>query len=63
MKAWAFGALVAVLLAFGAAWKAQDWRYEGKLVTQTGLHRSHLNKISSAVAAQVQAEQAQALCA
>lgn len=61
VKAWAVGLLVAVLLAFGAAWKVQGWRYEGRLAEQAGLHQSDLDKISSVAATQVQKEQAKHL--
>jgi len=57
MKAWAIGALALVLLAVGVTWKIQDWRYGGRLADQARLHLSDLNKISSAAASQVQAEQ------
>jgi hypothetical protein len=51
------GVAVALILAMSATWKIQDWRYGMKLAEQAGLHQSDLDKISSAAAAQVQAEQ------
>ena len=51
------GVAVALILAMSATWKVQDWRYGMKLAEQAGLHQSDLDKISSAAAAQVQAEQ------
>ncbi|AOE63804.1 lysis system i-spanin subunit Rz [Pseudomonas corrugata] len=57
VKAWAIGLLVAVLLAFGAAWKVQDWRYGKQLAEQAGLHKDDLTAISNAAATQARAEQ------
>lgn len=51
------GVAVALILAMSATWKVQDWRYGKQLAEQAGLHQSDLDKISSAAAAQVQAEQ------
>ncbi len=51
------GVLALVLLAAGAAWKVQDWRYGKQLAEQAGLHQSDLTTISSAAAAQVRADQ------
>jgi len=61
MKVWAVGVSVAVLLAFGTAWKVQGWRYEARLAQQAGLHKDDLTAISNAATAQVQAEQAKHL--
>jgi len=49
--------LALLLLAVGGTWKVQDWRYGNQLAKQAELHQSDLAKISSAAAAQVQAEQ------
>ena len=57
VKAWVVGVLVLVLLAFGATWKVQDWRYGGRLAEQARLHQSDLAQISSAAASQARAEQ------
>ena len=61
LKAWAAGVLVLLVLAVGATWKVQGWRYGKLLAEQDGLHQSDLDKISSAAAAQVQAEQGKRL--
>jgi hypothetical protein len=55
------GIAVALILAMSATWKIQDWRYGEKLAVQAGLHQADLDKISSAAAEQVQAEQAKRL--
>lgn len=55
------GIAVALILAMSATWKIQDWRYGKQLAEQSGLHQSDLDRISSAAAAQVQAEQAKRL--
>ncbi|WP_447801179.1 lysis protein [Pseudomonas kilonensis] len=60
-KAWAAGVLMLLVLAVGATWKVQDWRYGKQLAEQAGLHQSDLDKISSAAAAQAQAEQGKRL--
>jgi len=57
VKAWAVGLLVAVVLAFGAAWKVQDWRYGKQLAEQAGLHKDDLTAISNAAATQARVEQ------
>lgn len=49
--------LVAMGIAFGAAWQMQTWRYDGKLANQAELHLADLSSISNAATAQVQAEQ------
>ena len=61
LKAWAAGVLMLLALAVGATWKVQDWRYGKRLAEQAGLHQSDLDKISSAAAAQAQAEQGKRL--
>jgi hypothetical protein len=55
------GVALALILAMSATWKIQDWRYGEKLAVQAGLHQADLDKISSAAAEQVQAEQAKRL--
>lgn len=55
------GIAVALILTMSATWKIQDWRYGKQLAVQAGLHQSDLDKISSAAAKQVQAEQAKRL--
>lgn len=50
------GVAVALILVMSATWKIQDWRYGMRLAEQAGLHQSDLDKISSAAAAQAQAE-------
>ncbi|MEL4167245.1 Bacteriophage Rz lysis protein [Pseudomonas sp. NFACC49-2] len=51
------GIAVALILAMSTTWKIQDWRYGKRLAEQAGQYQSDLDKISSAAAAQVQAEQ------
>lgn len=51
------GIAVALILVMSATWKVQNWRYGKRLAEQAGLHQSDLDRISSAAAAQVQAEQ------
>ncbi|WP_340053059.1 lysis system i-spanin subunit Rz [Pseudomonas sp. JAI120] len=53
--------LVAMGIAFGAAWHVQTWRYAGKLANQAALHLADLSSISNAATAQVQAEQGKRL--
>ncbi|MCE0464919.1 lysis system i-spanin subunit Rz [Pseudomonas uvaldensis] len=57
VKAWVVGVLVLVLLAVGATWKVQDWRYGERLAEQARLHQSDLAQISSAAASQARTEQ------
>lgn len=52
---------VAMILSISATWKVQDWRYGQQLAEQAGLHQSDLDRLSSAVAAQAQAEQGKRL--
>ncbi|QXH96131.1 lysis protein [Pseudomonas ogarae] len=61
LKAWAVGVLALLVLAVGATWKVQNWRYGKRLAEQDGLHQSDLAEISRAAAAQVQAAQANRL--
>jgi hypothetical protein len=55
------GVAVALILAIGAAWRVQDWRYSGQLAEQANAHLSDLAKIGSAAAGLVQAEQGKRL--
>ena len=55
------GVAVALILAMSATWKIQDWRYGMKMAEQAGVHQADLAKISSAAAAQAQAEQGKRL--
>jgi hypothetical protein len=55
------GVAVALIVTMSATWKVQDWRYGKQLAEQAGLHQSDLDKISSAAAAQAQAEQGKRL--
>jgi len=57
LKAWAVGVLVLMVLAVGATWKVQGWRYGMKLAEQAGLHQADLAAISKAAATQARAEQ------
>lgn len=49
--------LIAMIIAFGAAWQVQAWRYAGKLVSLTELHTDDLNNLTQAALRQQQAEQ------
>ena len=51
------GVLVIVLLAIGATWKVQDWRYGKQLAEQAGLHQNDLTAISNAASAQMRTNQ------
>jgi len=51
------GVLVLLLIAAGAVWKVQDWRYGKQLTEQAGTHQADLTNISDAAAAQVRADQ------
>ncbi|AEA70160.1 Putative phage lysis protein [Pseudomonas brassicacearum subsp. brassicacearum NFM421] len=57
LKAWAVGVLALLVLAVGATWKVQDWRYGKQLAVQDGLHQADLAEIDRATATQVQKEQ------
>ena len=57
LKAWAVGVLALLVLAVGATWKVQDWRYGKQLAVQDGLHQADLAEIGRATATQVQKEQ------
>ncbi|WVV46820.1 lysis system i-spanin subunit Rz [Pseudomonas sp. NA13] len=57
LKAWVAGVLMLLVLAVGATWKVQDWRYGKQLAEQAGLHQSDLAEISRAAATQAKAEQ------
>ncbi|SEN18560.1 Bacteriophage Rz lysis protein [Pseudomonas sp. ok272] len=49
--------LLLILLASGATWKVQDWRYGKQLAAQAGLHQDDLAAISNVAAAQVRVDQ------
>ncbi|WP_434575088.1 lysis protein [Pseudomonas sp. Z3-6] len=56
LKAWVVAVLVLLVLAVGATWKVQGWRYGKLLAEKDGLHQADLDEISKAAAAQVQKE-------
>ncbi|SEB36466.1 Bacteriophage Rz lysis protein [Pseudomonas marginalis] len=49
--------LIAMIIAFGAAWQVQAWRYAGKLASQAALQADDLNNLTQAALRQQQAEQ------
>ena len=49
--------LIAMAIAFGAAWQVQAWRYAGKLASQTALQADDLNNLTQAALRQQQTEQ------
>lgn len=49
--------LIAMAIAFGAAWQVQAWRYSGKLASQTALQADDLNNLTQAALRQQQIEQ------
>lgn len=53
--------LVAILLAMvvtaAGTWQVQDWRYDGRLAEQAGLHKDDLAAVSKEAAAQARTEQ------
>jgi len=51
------GELVMVLLAIGATWKVQDWRYGKQLAEQADLHQNDLTAINNAASAQMSTNQ------
>ena len=51
------GVLAIVLLAIGATWKVQDWRYGKQLAEQAGLHQNDLTAINNAASAQMRTNQ------
>lgn len=61
LKVWVAGVLMLLVLAAGATWKVQDWRYGKQLAEQAGLHQSDLAEISRAAATQAKAEQGKRL--
>ncbi|MGH8447858.1 lysis system i-spanin subunit Rz [Pseudomonas sp.] len=48
--------LFSMVVGFGAAWKVQDWRYDGKLAGQAEQFQKDLDKVSAAAAKQAQEE-------
>ncbi|WP_330216200.1 lysis system i-spanin subunit Rz [Pseudomonas sp. AM8] len=49
--------LVAMAIAFGAAWQVQAWRYTGRLASQAALQADDLNNLTQAALRQQQTEQ------
>ena len=49
--------LIAMAIAFGAAWQVQVWRYTGKLASQAALQADDLNNLTQAALRQQQTEQ------
>jgi hypothetical protein len=51
------GLLIAMIIAFGAAWQVQTWRYAGQLASQAALQADDLNNLTQAALRQQQTEQ------
>ena len=49
--------LIAMAIAFGAAWQVQAWRYTGKLASQAALQADDLNNLTQAALRHQQTEQ------
>ncbi|MDT9631003.1 lysis protein [Pseudomonas sp. JV449] len=49
--------LIAMAIAFGAAWQVQAWRYAGQLASQAALQADDLNNLTQAALRQQQTEQ------
>ena len=49
--------LIAMAIAFGAAWQVQTWRYAGQLASQAALQADDLNNLTQAALRQQQTEQ------
>ena len=49
--------LLATVVTAAGTWQVQDWRYDGRLAEQAGLHKDDLATITNAAAAQARAEQ------
>ncbi|WP_405121880.1 lysis system i-spanin subunit Rz [Pseudomonas petroselini] len=49
--------LIAMIIAFGAAWQVQAWRYAGKLASQAALQADDLNNLTQAALRQQRTEQ------
>lgn len=49
--------LIAMIVAFGAAWQVQAWRYAGQLASQAALQADDLNNLTQAALRQQQTEQ------
>ncbi|QCG68662.1 lysis system i-spanin subunit Rz [Pseudomonas veronii] len=49
--------LIAMIIAFGAAWQVQAWRYAGQLASQAALQAYDLNNLTQAALRQQQTEQ------
>jgi hypothetical protein len=61
LKSAAVGLLILLLVAIGATWKVQDWRFGSQLAEQAGLHKDDLTAISDAAVAQGRAQQEERL--
>ncbi|WP_106805638.1 lysis system i-spanin subunit Rz [Pseudomonas sp. S5D5] len=48
--------LIAMIIAFGAAWQVQAWRYAGQLASQAALRADDLNNLTQAALRQQQTE-------
>ena len=55
--------LIAMAIAFGAAWQMQAWRYTGRLANQAALQADDLNNLTQAALRQQQTEQDKRLAA
>ncbi|QOU06814.1 lysis protein [Pseudomonas fluorescens] len=49
--------LIAMIIAFGAAWQVQAWRYAGQLASLAALQADDLNNLTQAALRQQQTEQ------
>ena len=49
--------LIAMIIALGAAWQVQAWRYAGQLASQAALQADDLNNLTQAALRQQQTEQ------
>jgi hypothetical protein len=49
--------LIAMIIAFGAAWQVQAWRYAGQFASQAALQADDLNNLTQAALRQQQTEQ------
>lgn len=49
--------LLAMVVTAAGTWQVQDWRYDGRLAKQAGLHADDLAAITNAATAQARAEQ------
>ena len=49
--------LLAMVVTAAGTWQVQDWRYDGRLAEQAGLHKDDLAAVSKEAAAQARTEQ------